>query len=94
MRHRRHRGYLIYLLFPPHKRLSLCGLCVCERVQLYSVSCFFFQAVLPNLTANIVVTLIAIIVLVNLVVVAVAAITVPAVIVVIVAATVVIAEGK
>ena len=55
---------------------------------------FFFQAVLPNLTANIVVTLIAIIVPVNLAAVAVAAITVLAVIVVIIAATVVIAGGR
>lgn len=49
---------------------------------------------MPNLTANIVVTLIAIIVPVNLAAVAVAATTVLAVIVVIIAATVVIAGGK
>lgn len=54
----------------------------------------FFQAVLPNRTANIVVTLIATIVPVNLAAVAVVAITVLAVIVVIIAATVVIVGGK
>lgn len=55
---------------------------------------FFFQAALPNRTANIVVTLIATIVPVNLAAVAVVAITVLAVIVVIIAATVVIVGGK